>query len=589
MCPNRPVDSRCWAGFIPWVSILFLFTLFFTPVAASAQTFTPIATGLPDLFDGSVRWGDYDSDGDLDLLITGRGSGVGTVTAIYRNDAGTFVDINAGLTAIYEGAAEWGDYDNDNDLDLIISGTVDLSNKFALVYRNDGGDQFTDIEAGLLFAIQGSIDWGDYDNDGDLDLIVMGGAGFPLGEQTRVYENQGNDTFAYDSLTFKGLRFGSVDWGDYDNDGDLDVLATGYPGEFQVLTLLYRNDGGEAFTRIEPGFFNLFAGEGRWGDYDQDGDLDVLINGSDSTAGPIYTFVYRNDGNDVFTDIHATIGGAGEGSSLALGDCDNDGDLDLLMSSAFTHGTTIYRYDSDSTFTELDAGLTSGCCGSLAWGDYDNDNDLDLIALLMHAGTDLYRNDISSPNTPPGQPTGLTEIIGVSDVTLSWLPATDNETASAGLTYNIRMGTTPGGSEIVSAMADPNTGYRKIVAQGNVFHNTSWPITNLAAGTYYWTVQAIDNNFTGSLFAPERSFSIPAPPCDCPAQSDTEPDGFITPLDLAACIDILFSGAEDIQDEACPSPRFDLDCDAFTTTLDLARIIDHLFAEGAGPCDPCAP
>jgi hypothetical protein len=78
-------------------------------------------------------------------------------------------------------------------------------------------------------------------------------------------------------------------------------------------------------------------------------------------------------------------------------------------------------------------------------------------------------------------------------------------------------------------------------------------------------------------------------PCSCPNQCDIEPDGFITPLDLSAIIDILFASAVDIQDPGCPSPRFDFDCDGFTTPLDLSGVIDNQFASGPGPCDPCAP
>jgi len=77
--------------------------------------------------------------------------------------------------------------------------------------------------------------------------------------------------------------------------------------------------------------------------------------------------------------------------------------------------------------------------------------------------------------------------------------------------------------------------------------------------------------------------------CACPNQGDIEPDGFLTALDLASCIDILFAGSPDIQDTGCPTPRFDIDCDGFSTALDLSKLIDHLFAGGAGPCDPCAP
>lgn len=88
---------------------------------------------------------------------------------------------------------------------------------------------------------------------------------------------------------------------------------------------------------------------------------------------------------------------------------------------------------------------------------------------------------------------------------------------------------------------------------------------------------------------PVPTFAAPNSTCACSNQGDAEPDGFVTALDLASCIDILFAGAPDLHDPACPSPRFDLDCDGFSTALDLSQIIDHLFAGGAGPCDPCAP
>jgi hypothetical protein len=75
--------------------------------------------------------------------------------------------------------------------------------------------------------------------------------------------------------------------------------------------------------------------------------------------------------------------------------------------------------------------------------------------------------------------------------------------------------------------------------------------------------------------------------CGCPHQSDFDEDGFLTSLDLSAMIDILFSGADDVQDETCVTPRADFDCDDFSTSLDLSGLIDHLFVSGPGPCDPC--
>jgi V8-like Glu-specific endopeptidase len=75
----------------------------------------------------------------------------------------------------------------------------------------------------------------------------------------------------------------------------------------------------------------------------------------------------------------------------------------------------------------------------------------------------------------------------------------------------------------------------------------------------------------------------------CPWQSDFDQDGYVTPLDLAAMIDILFAGQPDVQDPNCPIPRADFDCDGYTTPLDLAGLIDYLFTSGPGPCDPCSP
>jgi hypothetical protein len=77
--------------------------------------------------------------------------------------------------------------------------------------------------------------------------------------------------------------------------------------------------------------------------------------------------------------------------------------------------------------------------------------------------------------------------------------------------------------------------------------------------------------------------------CLCPSQGDFDTDSFVTAIDLASLIDILFAGGADILDPDCPTSRGDLDCDAFATALDLAVMIDHLFAGGPAPCDPCAP
>ena len=113
-------------------------------------SFTDIAAGLAGVASSSGAWGDFDGDGDLDMVVAGIGSGDVAVSRIYRNDGGgTFTDIDAGLTGVYAGAVVWGDYDSDGDLDLLLLGlTTTGGGEFvARIYRNDGGSSETSTPA----------------------------------------------------------------------------------------------------------------------------------------------------------------------------------------------------------------------------------------------------------------------------------------------------------------------------------------------------------------------------------------------------------------------------------------------------------
>jgi len=135
--------------------------------------FTDISAGLTGVMYSSVAWGDYDNDGDMDILLAGRYNTDNSISLIYRNDAGTFVGIEIGLIAISDGSVAWGDYDNDGDLDILLTGKDNSANNISKIYRNDSGE-FTDISAGLTGVMFSSVAWGDYDNDGDLDILLTG-------------------------------------------------------------------------------------------------------------------------------------------------------------------------------------------------------------------------------------------------------------------------------------------------------------------------------------------------------------------------------------------------------------------------------
>ncbi len=288
--------------------------------------FGDIGAGLPDVGNSSVAWGDYDSDGDLDALITGD-TGTGYISEIYDNDgAGAFTPVDAGLTDVAYGSVAWGDYDSDGDLDILLAGDTGTG-YVSEIYRNDAG-VFTNIGAGLTGVARSSAAWGDYDQDGDLDIVLTGQDEPSDGTSkiNRIYRNDGGGTFTPIDAGLPGVTEGSVAWGDYDSDGDLDLLLTGRNSAGDPISKIYRNDSG-SFTGISAGLTDVYSSSVAWGDYDSDGDLDILLAGSLDHDSNSVSKIYRND-NGVFNDIGAGLTGARDGASAAWGDYDSDGDLD---------------------------------------------------------------------------------------------------------------------------------------------------------------------------------------------------------------------------------------------------------------------
>lgn len=465
--------------------------------------FTEVSHGMLNVYGGDAAWGDYDNDGDLDLLITGALLPNGRTTKVYRNDDGTFVDAEAGLPGLVESAAAWGDYDNDGDLDLLLTGYSEHG-PITKLFRNDAG-AFVDTQTALVNVSSAALAWGDYDNDGDLDILLSGAEASGAGLMTKLFRND-DSAFVDSGMQFTGAEFGDVAWGDYDNDGDLDILLTGqvYPG---AITKIYRNDG-DTFTDTGTELVSVEFSSAAFGDYDNDGDLDLLITGKGAEGA--VAKVYRND-NGEFHDVHAAIVQIG-GGGVGWGDYDNDGDLDILVSGfRWADTTTVAKiYENvENSFVDIGAPFTGFDQSSVAWGDYDNDGDLDfaLIGINYEGGgarTLLFRNELPVPNTPPTAPLNLVSRIEGDSLILSWDKAADAQTLQDALTYNIRVGTTPGGAEIVSPMADLSSGFRLQPQLGNVDHSTRWVIRGVRARNLYWSVQAIDNTFAGSAFATEQ-------------------------------------------------------------------------------------
>ena len=267
-----------------------------------------------------------------------------------------------------------------------------------------------DVGSGAAFA--------DYDNDGDIDLYVVNNPGPLDAEITEaspgnlLYRNNGNGTFtdvtAEAGVGDRGYGMGCV-FGDYDNDGDLDLYVTNYGPN-----VLYRNNGDGTFTDVTA---EAGVGETRWGtgaafgDYDNDGDLDLYVpnyidHDLDKLAEaqkisqqygqsvprilnphsfePQDNVLYRNNGDGTFTDVTAELGVESHGGrslQAIFTDFDLDGDLELYVANDLSPNF-LYRNNGDGTFTDVsDASWAADFRGSmgLATGDYDGDGDLDLF------------------------------------------------------------------------------------------------------------------------------------------------------------------------------------------------------------------
>lgn len=317
-------------------------------VNQSNNSFVEIATGIPGRTYANVGWVDYNNDGQLDLLVGGSltGYGPGGITTLYQNDAGILIAVpNTPFAPVSYPAFDWADYDGDGDLDLLLAGRIDVNNgtNVTHIYRNDGNNTFTTMPTNLAGIAWGVVAWIDYDNDDHIDIFLTGcpDGNSCISASTKLYHNNNDGTWSEVSTPFTQVGRSGADWGDYDNDGDLDVIILGsyLPGR------LYRNIGNGTFQDTGLSFPALSQAMVQWGDYDNDGFLDVALAGLDSQVNS-RTHIYHNNGNGTFTDIMAGIGGVASGA-LAWGDYDNNGRFDLLVSGCdrvyCTGYTRLYR------------------------------------------------------------------------------------------------------------------------------------------------------------------------------------------------------------------------------------------------------
>ncbi|MEW6753114.1 MAG: FG-GAP-like repeat-containing protein [Candidatus Latescibacterota bacterium] len=372
-----------------------------------------------------MAWGDYDNDGWVDLFMPAAESHkrIRDGFALWNNEGGRrFMDHGAAAEAAAgsplvqaSSGSGFGDYDGDGDLDVHVTrgAAVSAWRELDLLLRNDRG-VLTNVNraAGLTDSLPtADAIWLDYDRDGHLDLYTGNSAlnGRDPTVRNKLYRNQGDGTFA-DVTAALGLdvqlhpdgggSFGGMAAGDFNNDGWPDL----YLGVYTARNRLFLSDAQGGFrdaTTDEIGDEGAAFGVAV-GDIDNDGDLDLFQAAGGHVPG--YEGAYRslllqNLGAGEFADLTESAGLVGrltekEANHPSFGDLDNDGDLDLLI------GSPHYLYLNDGTgfFTEETSRsgiVRAGFLDFAALADYDRDGFLDVcfgLALEPLGFGGLYRN-----------------------------------------------------------------------------------------------------------------------------------------------------------------------------------------------------
>lgn len=448
---------------------------------------------------GASAWGDYNNDGNLDLILSGDSSSI-PITRIFKgNGLGGFTpQYQIKMRGLQYASVAWGDYNNDGYLDLILTGSDRSAwppTSYSRIYKNNKNETFTEQTQIELFPVyNGSAVWGDYDNDGDLDILLTGNSA------AKIYINNGDNSFT-DKISLIGVTYGNTLWSDFDNDGFLDLVYSGIDQQGNGTVKFYRNNGDNTFSlKTNTGLPNSL-GAVAGGDFNNDGLTDLFLGNYDNSK------IFRNTGNCTFTEL-TTVAAAAENTSVSWIDYDIDGFLDLMV-SGHESGTMnsfikLYRNTDGNTFTEVTQQSWPNAWGNVTWADYDNDNRLDFI--ITGYGTTfngVYHNNIKTFNTAPPVPESLSITKDVRTATFRWVYPKLAERAK----FNLRIGSSTGSSSIVSSQSLAN-GNRLLQNNTTLLRDTSFTLNPLKVGNYFWSVQAVDVNGKASAFAPEQTFSV---------------------------------------------------------------------------------
>lgn len=468
------------------------------------SVFLDISAPLISVGSGTLDWGDFNNNGRLDLAVMGY-DGSNPVTHVYYNlPDNSFSNANIELPGLQNGMLSWGDFDSDGWLDLAMTGSG-TSGPATYIYRNYNGNILTNIQSALPGLRSSHLIWSDVNNNGRLDLVLCG---IMTNETaiTRIYHNN-DGIFQNSGVSLPGVSAGLVSMIDFNKNGNHDLLIAGHTGSERIARLYFNNGYGNYTNYISLTGMSYAAAD--WADFDGDGLPDLAMCGYSANGST--TKIYRNNGNNGLEEISSELPDIWLGD-VAWGDYNNNGNPELFITGTADSNQRIagiYSY-TNGIFSNTQSRLPAARLACGRWGDYDNDGDLDLAITGQTTNkyfTSVFRNLQPGHNSPPAAPTGLSVSNYGHQAVFSWNHATDDYTATNQLTYNLYVATEPFENDIATSHS-ATSGWRKVARPGHIGNRNTWTLRNMPTGQdLYWGVQAVDSSLKGGMFASGETFS----------------------------------------------------------------------------------
>ncbi|MBL9140034.1 MAG: VCBS repeat-containing protein [Verrucomicrobiales bacterium] len=458
---------------------------FTTPAASS---FGSLPWTLSTTGSAVMAWADFDEDGDMDLAVA---SGVARgVTMLGRGDGrGWFSEEILATNHPAAGSAQWTDADSDGDLDLLVAGVSASSPD--RVFLNDNGRL---IPVGLTARdLTGMVSpvWADFDQDGDPD---------PLMRRAALYRNLGRGRYGSMAPLAPSLSSDRTAW-----------VNMGAPGQWDYVII--RDDAARVYRTRSPGLWEtqpfVLPGVSETDSFTRDFTGDGLPDALLGLGGGRRPQLYGNDGGTNFVPLGSHFEGVA-GGLIGHGDFDGDGHPDVVTAQSSNLLVWLRTTNSYAALDPVRLKFAPTNYG-IAFVDFDNDGRLDFSATDRRVNNTnrlaLYRNTLTSFRDVPVVPTNLVSEVISNRVILRWEMPTH---AVAGVlpTFNVEIGTAPGGRDVVNGWADRDTGYRRVPRAGNAGYHREFMVRDLYPGTYFWTVQSVNEGYLGSPFASEGAFEI---------------------------------------------------------------------------------